>query len=112
MWRFCSSSIRGSIAVVDMSVPPWQRFSRGCARSAPESRRPVLSSCRMETVIRASGRAGQAEEWALVLAAAGIPHRVEPWGDRFMLIVRDDDVERASGALEDFEGEEARPIPT
>ena len=65
----------------------------------------------METVIRASGRPGQAEEWALVLAAAGIPHRVEPWGDRWTLIVLDDDVSRASDALEDFEAEEARRVP-
>lgn len=65
----------------------------------------------METVIRSSGRTGQAEEWALVLAAAGIPHRVEPWGERWTLIVLDEDVARACDALQDFDAEEAMRSP-
>ena len=65
----------------------------------------------VETVIRSSGRTGQAEEWALVLAAAGIAHRVAPWGDRWALIVLDDDVARACDALEDFDAEEAVRAP-
>ena len=56
-----------------------------------------------------------------MLAAAGIPHRVEPWGDRWTLIVLDEDVARARDALQDFDAEEttrapiaataARPVP-
>ena len=75
----------------------------------------------METAIRSSGRTGQAEEWALVLAAAGIPHRVEPGGASWTLIVLDEDVVRACDALQDFDAEEAtrgpiaasaeRPVP-
>ena len=65
----------------------------------------------METVIRVTGRTGQAEEWALVLAAAGISHRVEPWGERWTLFVPDEDVARAHDALRDFDAEEATRAP-
>lgn len=65
----------------------------------------------METVIRLCERAGQAEEWALVLAAAGIPSRVEAWGERWTLLVHDDDAPRAFDVLEEFEAEEARRAP-
>jgi rhomboid protease GluP len=61
----------------------------------------------MEIVIRSSGRPGQAEEWALVLAAAGIPHRVEPAGEGWTLSVPEEDVARACVALEDFDTDEA-----
>lgn len=72
-------------------------------------------------MIRSSARTGEANEWALVLAAAGIPHRVEAWGERWMLLVPDDDVARAHHALEAFDAEETtratvapaaeRPVP-
>jgi membrane associated rhomboid family serine protease len=74
-----------------------------------------------ETVIRSSGRMNQAEEWALVLASAGIPHRVEALGEGWTLSVPDAEVARACAALEAFDADEAarvrigapadRPVP-
>ena len=62
------------------------------------------------TPIRATRRATQAEEWALVLAAAGIPHRVEPGEPGWILLVPDAETPRAHAALAAYD-EEARGEP-
>jgi membrane associated rhomboid family serine protease len=56
----------------------------------------------MDTAIRATPRAGQAQEWSLVLEAAGIPHRVvrDP-GEGWVVVVPADEAVRARRALED-----------
>jgi rhomboid protease GluP len=61
----------------------------------------------METDVRWTARHAQAEEWALVLAAAGIPHRVAASGEGFALLVLEEDVARARAALEGFDADEA-----
>ena len=57
------------------------------------------------TPIRATRRAAQAEEWALVLAAAGIPHRVEPGVSGWILLVPDAEIPRAHAALAAYDEE-------
>lgn len=59
----------------------------------------------METAIRATRRATQAEEWALVLAAAGIPHRVEAAGGAWAVLVSAADSGRAHAALDAYDAE-------
>jgi rhomboid protease GluP len=59
----------------------------------------------METPIRATRRAAQAEEWALVLAAAGIPHRLEPDGARWTLLVPAAEAPRAQASLDAYDEE-------
>lgn len=61
------------------------------------------------TVIRSTGRPRQAEEWALVLASAGIPHSLEPLGGTWLLSVLDEDVVRGRIALQAFDAEQAAP---
>src|SRR5229473_563190 len=61
----------------------------------------------METPVRAARRQTRVEEWALVLAAASIPHRVEREGADFLLIVPDADALQAQAALDAYD-EEAR----
>ena len=61
----------------------------------------------METPVRAARRQTRVEEWALVLAAASIPHRVERDGAGFLLIVPDADALQAQAALDAYD-EEAR----
>jgi len=63
----------------------------------------------METAIRSSQTESQAEEWALVLAAAGIPHRLDPSGLGWTLIVPDEDVARAREALDPYDAEARVP---
>jgi len=64
------------------------------------------------TLIRSARRAADAHEWALVLAAEGIPHLVEPDGAGFGVIVADDDVPRARAALDVYDGEaQAAAVP-
>ena len=65
----------------------------------------------METVIRSSGRTSQAEEWALVLTAAGIPHRLAVSAEVWTLCVPDEEVVRACAELADFDAEEATRAP-
>src|SRR2546425_9969232 len=64
----------------------------------------------MDRVIRATRRATQADEWALVLAAAGIPHRLEPDGAGWTLLVPAAEAARAQAALDAYD-EEARRAP-
>jgi membrane associated rhomboid family serine protease len=59
----------------------------------------------METPVRASRRQTRVEEWALVLAAAGIPHRVERDGAGFLLLVPDADAPQAQAALAAYDEE-------
>lgn len=61
--------------------------------------------------IRATRTSTQADDWALVLAAAGIPHRVARDGAAWILLVPDDETARAHAALAAFD-EEARPETT
>jgi len=64
----------------------------------------------VETAIRTTRRPARAEDWALVLAAAGIPHRVALDDAGLSLLVHSDDVARARAALDAYD-EEARPAP-
>ncbi len=59
----------------------------------------------METAIRASGNTSEAQDWALVLAAAGIPHRLEPTAAGFALLVPTAEVPRAHAALDAYDQE-------
>jgi membrane associated rhomboid family serine protease len=59
----------------------------------------------METAIRVTRRAAQADEWGLVLASAGIAHRVVPEGAAWALVVPDEDVPRARAALAAYDEE-------
>ena len=63
----------------------------------------------METAIRATRRASEANEWALVLTALRIPHRVEMDGDEWIVLVPDAAVRRGRAALRahDEEGQRA-----
>ena len=63
----------------------------------------------METAIRATRRASEANEWALVLTALRIPHRVEMDGDVWLVLVPDAAVRRGRAALRahDEEGQRA-----
>ena len=63
------------------------------------------------TVIRSSRSPRQAEEWALVLAAAGIPHALAPSGGTWTVSVADEDVVRGRIALQRFEAEQATAAP-
>jgi rhomboid protease GluP len=64
----------------------------------------------MDTAIRVTRRTTEAEEWALVLAAAGIPHRLEPEGAGWRLLVPAAEAPRAQAALDAY-AEEARGEP-
>jgi membrane associated rhomboid family serine protease len=61
----------------------------------------------MET-IRAARTSGQVDEWALVLTAAGIPHRVEADGAGWALLVPADEAPRAYAALAAYDEESRR----
>jgi rhomboid protease GluP len=64
--------------------------------------------------IRATPTATQANEWALVLTAAGIPNAVEPDGESWTVLAADEDAARAHAALAAYDEErpgEARPAP-
>jgi membrane associated rhomboid family serine protease len=58
-------------------------------------------------VIRSTDAPRAAEEWALVLAAAGIPHVLEPGRGAWRLSVLDEDVVRGRIALHAFDVEQA-----
>ena len=62
----------------------------------------------METAIRATRRASEANEWALVLTALRIPHRVEMDGDEWIVLVPDAAVRRGRAALRAHDEEEQR----
>ena len=64
----------------------------------------------METAIRTTRRAREADEWALVLTAAGIPYRLELADGGWTLFVPDPDVANAREALNAYD-EETRGEP-
>jgi rhomboid protease GluP len=66
----------------------------------------------METVIRATDNMREAQEWALVLAAAEIPHRLEVGDRRWTVLVATPDAPRATAALDAYDAEVPRDEPT
>ena len=56
-------------------------------------------------MLRAAGNTREAEEWALVLAAAGIPHRLEPADVGWALLVPAAEAPRAHAALDAYDQE-------
>ena len=65
----------------------------------------------MDTAIRNAASLGQAQEWALVLAAAGIPHRLLVGTAGVLVIVPDEEASRAEKALDDYDRETNVPAP-
>ena len=61
-----------------------------------------------ETVVRVTPSARRAEEWATVLAASGIRHRLALTDSGWAIVVADGDSRRASAALAAYD-EENRP---
>jgi hypothetical protein len=57
------------------------------------------------TAVRVTPERHRADEWAMVLAASCIPHRLRRRGDGWALIVDARDVEAARGALDAFDRE-------
>jgi membrane associated rhomboid family serine protease len=55
--------------------------------------------------IRIAATTAQADEWALVLTAAGIPNAVEPTADGWALLAPPDDAPRAHAALAAYDDE-------
>ena len=64
----------------------------------------------METAIRTTGSLSEANEWVLVLTAAGIPHRIESSHAEWTLLVPEAAVTKGLAALRAYE-KEARPEP-
>ncbi len=58
--------------------------------------------------IRFAATSRQADEWALVLSAAGIPNAVEPDGGGWVVLAAADDAVRAHGALAAYDDERRR----
>jgi len=75
----------------------------------PRDREPL------DTLLRVAPGAARAEEWATVLAAAGVRHRLVWSGEGWGLAVTARDAERAGAALDAYEDENrdepARPAP-
>jgi len=65
----------------------------------------------IEATVRETPDPAEADEWAVVLAAAGIAHRLEATGAGWTLMVQPGDVERARGALSAYDEEVADEIP-
>jgi membrane associated rhomboid family serine protease len=63
----------------------------------------------LETTLRTTERAAEANEWALVLAATGIPHRIESAETGWALLVPDAEVARGHRALRAYENENRTP---
>lgn len=61
--------------------------------------------------LRVTPWARQADEWAVVLEAAGIPHRLRPVDGGWAIVVEPDDAARAEAALADYERENREPRP-
>jgi membrane associated rhomboid family serine protease len=59
----------------------------------------------LETAVRVTPSARRAEEWATVLAASGIRHRLAPTAAGWAVVVGGGDGERASAALEAYDEE-------
>jgi hypothetical protein len=65
-----------------------------------------------EAVVRVTANPTQAGDWALVLAAAGLPYRLEEREGRFVLTVASGDTPAAAAALAGFDAEApAKPAP-
>src|SRR5262249_257557 len=64
-----------------------------------------------ERVLRETASATKAGDWALVLTAAGIPHRVDEGGGRFAVVVPAEDEPRAAEALAGYDEEGAPHVP-
>lgn len=64
-----------------------------------------MTSEPIEATVRETPNPAEADEWAVVLAAAGIAHRLEATGAGWALIVQPGDVERARGALSAYDEE-------
>ena len=62
-----------------------------------------------EVPLRASRNLAEANEWALVLAAAGIPYRVESLGDEGAVFVPEESLARGRRALRAYDAD-ARPV--
>lgn len=62
----------------------------------------------MDTEIRVTPTEAQAEEWALVLTAEGIPHRLEPAAAGWMVVVPAPEAGRARAVLESYDDETRR----
>jgi membrane associated rhomboid family serine protease len=62
--------------------------------------------------IRLAATSRQADEWALVLSAAGIPNAVEPDGGGWVVLAPAADAVRAQGALAAYDDERRRDVPT
>ena len=60
-----------------------------------------------DAVVRATANATQAGDWALVLAAAGLPYRLDAREGRFLLAVAAADAPAAEAALAGFDAEGA-----
>jgi membrane associated rhomboid family serine protease len=58
-----------------------------------------------ETALRTTARLSEAEEWALVLTAAGIPSRLQPAAEVWTLFVPEADVAKACDALDAYDAE-------
>jgi membrane associated rhomboid family serine protease len=58
-----------------------------------------------ETALRTTARLSEAEDWALVLTAAGIPSRLQPAAEVWTLFVPEADVAKACEALDAYDAE-------
>jgi CelD/BcsL family acetyltransferase involved in cellulose biosynthesis len=56
--------------------------------------------------IRIAPTSSQADEWALVLMAAGIPNMVEPDADGWAVLAPTEDIARANAALTAYDEED------
>lgn len=56
--------------------------------------------------VRVSADRRRAEEWSVVLSAARIPHRIEPAGSEWLVIVAERDLPRAAAWLESYDREQ------
>jgi membrane associated rhomboid family serine protease len=78
-------------------------FSRG------RRRRILVPSLNPDEPVRVARTAAQADEWALVLTAAGIAHAVAGHDDGWSVLVFADDVARAHAALAAYDRENSDP---
>ncbi len=78
----------------------------------PESGSAPIRENGIEAVVRETANPTQAGDWALVLAAAGIGHRLDAREGRFALAVAPADARAAEAALAGFDAERPpRPVP-
>src|SRR5437773_202441 len=88
--------------------------TRSLRATRSRSSRPVINAASgtMER-IRVARTVTQADEWALVLTAAGIPHAVAVDDSSWTVLVAADDAARADAALAayDEESHETTPAP-